>query len=93
MTRNDAQLLFDWLCRHYGCPGESEGATSPAFVNGNDDQGGNGDANRNPNKRVRCHKNPAHDQSNDLQNGEIQYRAAKITMAITHGGICWRWRR
>jgi hypothetical protein len=23
VTRDDAQLLFDWLCRHYGYPGES----------------------------------------------------------------------
>jgi hypothetical protein len=36
MTRDDAQLLFDWLCRHYGYPGELERPASKALANSDD---------------------------------------------------------
>jgi hypothetical protein len=33
VTRADVQLLFDWLLRRYGHPGESEGSATTALVN------------------------------------------------------------
>ena len=53
MTRQDARLLFDWLCRHYGYPGESEGATCTALAHGDDNHQRDHDTKRNPQGRIR----------------------------------------
>jgi hypothetical protein len=53
LTRNDAQLLIDWLCRHYGYPGESEGATTPALVNSDTNHQREPNRKRNPQGRIR----------------------------------------
>jgi len=41
MNQKDAELIFRWLVRRYDDP--SERATSPVFMNGDDDQLRNGD--------------------------------------------------
>jgi hypothetical protein len=58
MTRNDAQLLFDWLCRHYGYPGESERPAVPPLANGDDDHQRDRPADYKSDRRVLRHKNP-----------------------------------
>jgi hypothetical protein len=65
VTRDDAELLFNWLCRHYGYPGESERSPRSPLPDGNDSQRRNDDANRDPDHRVRGHKNPEHDERDD----------------------------
>jgi hypothetical protein len=65
LTRNDAQLLFDWLCRHYGYPGESERATSPAFVNGHDNHQRETDAKHDSDRRTHRQEHRNQDDAND----------------------------
>ena len=36
MTRDDAQLLFDWLVRNYGYPGELERPAVPTLAKRDD---------------------------------------------------------
>jgi hypothetical protein len=38
VTRDDAQLLFDWLCRHYGYPGELERVPCKTLADRDDNQ-------------------------------------------------------
>jgi hypothetical protein len=51
MTRQDAQLLFDWIVRHYGYPGESERAPCKALPDGDDNRHCHDDTAGNPEGR------------------------------------------
>ena len=65
MTRADAQLLFDWLVRKYGFPGESEGSAATTFVQRDAYYQRETNRKDNPHGRVRREQRYEHDQRDE----------------------------
>jgi hypothetical protein len=63
MTRNDAQMIFDWFVRQYGLP--LEGAATTTFVSRDDNQRGHGDTKHDADRRMRRHEHRNQDDGND----------------------------
>jgi hypothetical protein len=65
MTRQDAQLLFDWLVRRYGFPGESEGSATVTLVDRDDYYKRETNRKDNANGRIRREQRHEDDQRNE----------------------------